>query len=462
MSAGAPGAARDHRRGPPERPGNPALHPARLALGAFALVIAATTFLLHLPVSRADGHRASLVDSLFTATSAVCVTGLTTVDTATYWTTFGHVVIAVAIKLGGLGTLTLAAILVRTVSRRLGLQQRLIVAQETKAQHLGEVGSLLSVILLVSTSLELVIAAVLFPRFLQMHESLSTAAGHSAFYAVSAFNNAGFVIHPGGLPAGSESDWFLTLPIAVAVLVGSVGFPVQLEVLRRFRRPAPWSMHTQLTVWTTLALLAVSTVVIGALEWTRRDTLGGFALVDRPVAAFFTAVMPRSGGFSLVDPGHMQDPTRFFIDGMMFIGGGSSSTAGGIRVTTFAVIVAAAWAEGRGLQDVNIGRRRLSIGVVRLAVSVVLLAAVAVWAGTTTLLLLTDFRLDAVLFETISAFATCGLSTGITPDLPAAGKVVLCALMLFGRAGMLTLVAAIAVRERRRLYRYPEERPIVG
>lgn len=437
-------------------------HPARLALSAYTLAILVTTALLHLPVSRADGSRASLVDSLFNATSAICVTGLVTVDTATYWSTFGHTVLAFAIKLGGLGTLTITAIVVRMVSRRLGLGQRLMAARETRAMNVGEVGSLLTTIAVVSTAFEAIVAAVIFPRFLVREDTVPTAAGHALFYAVSSFNNAGFTIHPGGLPPGTSSDWWLAPPLALAVLVGSLGFPVYLEVIRRWRTPSRWGLHTRLTLRMTVILLAVSVVVFGAMEWTNPATLGALSVPDRMMSTVFTAIMPRSAGLSVIDIGRMHEPTWFFTDAMMFIGGGSASTAGGIRVTTLAVLVYAALAEARGHQDVNIAQRRLPVGVVRVSVSVVLLSALTVWTGTTALLLLTHFSLDQVLFEVISAFATCGLTTGITPDLPAPAKLILSALMLFGRAGMLTLVAAITARQRDLVYRYPEERPIVG
>ncbi|GAB2690457.1 TrkH family potassium uptake protein [Thalassiella azotivora] len=436
--------------------------PARLALGVFAAVVLLFTGLLLLPVATVDPGAASLADALFTATSAVCVTGLVTVDTAAYWSPFGQVVILVGIKVGGLGILTLASLLGLAVSRRLGLRQRLIAANETKAMRLGEVGTLLRTIVLVSTTCELVITAVLFPRFLLLGESVGNAAWHALFYGISAFNNAGFLSHEGGLPGEPSSDWWLSLPIALGVFVGSFGFPVLLVLVRRWRRPSTWDLHTRLTLWTTSILFGVTVLAFAVFEWTNPATLGPLSGGDRLLTVVFSSVMPRSGGFSVVDVGEMRETTWFVTDALMFVGGGSASTAGGIKVTTLAVLVLAAVAEARGDRDVETNRRRIPQATLRLAVTVTLAGSALVAVGTLALLAITGLSLDVVLFESISAFATVGLSTGITSGLPDEGKFVLSALMFLGRTGTITLAAALALREKSKMFRLPEERPIVG
>ncbi len=436
--------------------------PARLALTAFAGIVAVFTALLSLPVAREGDASPALADAVFTAVSAVCVTGLVTVDTAQYWSGFGEAVILLGIKIGGLGILTLASLLGLAVSRRLGLRQRLIAASETKALRLGEVGNLIRVIVLASTSVEVVLAVVLVPRFLALGESVPDALWHGVFYAVSAFNNAGFVSHPGGLPPGSVSDAWLTLPIAVGVFAGSLGFPVLFMIGRRWRHPSQWNLHTRLTLATSGILVVLGAVVLGALEWTNTATLGALGIGDRLLATLFMTVMPRSGGFSTLDVGEMRETTWLVTDALMFVGGGSASTAGGIKVTTFAVLVLAVVAEARGDDDVETHRRRVPVATLRLAVTVLLVGATVVLVGTLAMMGLTGLALDVVLFEVISAFATCGLSTGITGSLPEEGKYVLSLLMFVGRTGTMTLAAALALRERKRLYRLPEERPIVG
>ncbi len=438
--------------------------PARLALAVFALVIALFTGLLSLPAATSTGVRAGFSDALFTATSAVCVTGLTTVDTATAWSGLGQVVILVAIKVGGLGILTLACLLGLAVSRRLGLRQRLIAASETKAAGLGEVGSLLRAVIVASTTVEVVIAVLLFPSFLAANEGVGLAVWHSVFYGISSFNNAGFVVHENGLAAWAD-DPFVLLPIALGVFVGSLGFPVLLAVARDWRRRGRfrrWGLHTRLTLVTTTVVLLVSIAAIGALEWTNPATLGDRPLGARVLSTVFTAVMPRSGGFATVDISAMNQSTWLLHDVLMFIGGGSASTAGGIKVTSLAVLVLAGVAEARGDLDVEAFGRRIPSGSLRLAVTVLLAGSSMVVAGTLALLSITGRPLDVVLFEVVSAFATCGLSTGLTPDLPDAGKYLLAALMFAGRTGTITLAAALALRDRSRVVRLPEERPVVG
>ena len=436
--------------------------PARLAITVFASVIILVTGLLSLPVATASGQRAPFVDALFTAVSAVCVTGLVTVDTATYWSGFGQVVILVAIKVGGLGVITLAALLGLAVSRRLGLTGKLLAQNETKAQRLGEVGTLLRVVIGTSLVIEAVLTLVLFPRFLVLEETVGEAAWHAIFYAISAFNNAGFLSHPGGLPGDAVGDWWLCVPLALGVLIGSVGFPVLVAVGRAWRSPRRWGLHAQLTVTTTLLLLVVSVLVLGWFEWTNPATLGPLPLGDKVLATLFMAVMPRSGGFATLDVGAMRGETWLATDMLMFIGGGSASTAGGIKVTTLAVLFLAVVAEARGDADVEAFGRRIPASTMRLSVTVLLVGSTLVAVSTMALQAITGQPLDIVLFEVLSAFATCGLSQGLTADLPDSGKYLLAALMFLGRTGTMSLAAALALRERPKQFRLAEERPIVG
>ncbi|OLT54226.1 TrkH family potassium uptake protein [Cellulosimicrobium sp. CUA-896] len=435
--------------------------PARLAVTVFAAVIALFTALLLAPWATASGRSAPFVDALFTATSAVCVTGLVVVPTGTYWSTYGQVVILVGIKVGGLGIMTLASILGMAVSRRIGLTQKLLTASETKTTRLGEVGSLVRVVIITSTALELLIALMLFPRFLVLEESVGEAAWHGVFYGISAFNNAGFVPTPEGL-APYVGDWLLCLPIILGVFIGSLGFPVILNVLRSRRRAAKWSLHTKITLTMSAALVGIGTVLYGAVEWANERTLGPLSFGDKILASLFAGVMPRSGGFSTVDTGGMREASWLITDALMFVGGGSASTAGGIKVTTLAVMLVAIVSEARGDRDMEVYGRRIPRDTLRLAVAVSFIGATAVLLSSLLLLEITGETLDVILFETISAFATVGLSTGITPDLPDAGKYVLVALMFIGRTGTMTFAAALALRDRRRIVRYPEERPIIG
>ncbi len=435
--------------------------PARLALVVFAIVIAVFTLLLWTPFATASGEQPALVDAIFTATSAATITGLVVVPTGTYWSTAGLLTILVAIKVGGLGVMTIASLLGLAVSRRIGLTQRLLVSSETKTTRLGEVGSLVRTVIVTSTTIELAIAVVLFPRFLLDDDGVGTAAWHAAFYAVSAFNNAGFIPTDVGLTPYVSDAWVL-LPIIVGVFIGSLGFPVILNVTRLLRQPRRWSLHTKLTLATSGALVAFGSLVIAAFEWTNPDSFAPLDPAGTALASLFAGVMPRSGGFSTVDIGQMHEGSWLLLDALMFVGGGSASTAGGIKVTTLAVMLLAIVAEARGDRDVEAFGRRLTQDTLQVAIAVAFVSATIVLTASLLLLAITGLTLDVVLFEVISAFATCGLSTGITASLPDAAKYVLSVLMFIGRTGTMTLAAALALRNRRRVVRYPEERPIIG
>ena len=435
--------------------------PARLALSVFAAVIGVFAGLLSLPQATASGTRAPFVDALFTAASAVCVTGLTTVPTGTYWSPLGQVIILAGIKVGGLGVMTLASLLGIAVSRRIGLTQKLLTATETRSAGLGEVGSLLRVVIITATALEVTIALVLVPRFLTLGESFGQALWHGVFYAISSFNNAGFIPTAEGL-APHAGDWWLGLPIVLGVFIGSLGFPVILNIAQRRRDLERWSLHSKLTLTTSAMLVVVGAVLIGTFEWRNPETFGPLDLPSKILAALFAGVMPRSGGFSTIDIEQMHESTWLLTDALMFVGGGSASTAGGIKVTTLAVMLLAILAEARGDRDVEAFGRRIPRETLRLAVAVVFVGATTVLVSTLIMLEITGESLDIVLFEVLSAFATVGLSTGLSANLPDEGKYVLSVLMFVGRTGTMTFAAALALRDRRRVILYPEERPIIG
>lgn len=436
-------------------------YPARLAMAVFAAIIAVVTGLLSLPFATQSGSRAPFADALFNATSAVCVTGLATVDTANYWSIFGQVVIAIGISIGGLGVMTLASLLGLAVSRHIGLTQRMLAASETKTAQLGQVGSLLRSVVITALVADFAIFVVLFPRFLTLGYSFMKSLWYALFTAISIFNNAGFVVLPHGL-APHVSDVWMILPIILGTAVGAVGFPVIMDVTRNWRRPGRLTLHSKLTLTTYVALAIIGALMVGAAEWSNPDTYGQLSVSDRVMHSLLAGVNARSSGISVLDVGAMTRGTWFIQDILMFIGGGSASTAGGIKVTTIAVLTLAVLAEARGDRDIEAFGRRVPPSTVRLAVAVTMIGAFLVALATLILLTITSYSLDVVLFEVISAFGTCGLSTGITQSLPDGGKYVLSALMYLGRTGTMTFAAALALRERRRVIRMPDERPIIG
>jgi trk system potassium uptake protein TrkH len=437
-------------------------HPARVVVVAFGLTVAAGAVLLTLPISAESGEPTGWVTALFTATGAICG-GLASVDTGSTWSTFGELVVLALIQVGGLGIMTLASLLALLVSRRLGLRMELTAAAETHSVGLGDVRRVLAGVLLVSAVIETLTAIALTVRFVSAYEvSFGRAVYLGVFHSISAFNNAGFGLYPDNM-VGFATDPMIIVPMMVAMVSGGLGFPVLFEIGRRLRRRrVRWSLHAKITIVGYLALLVLGTLAIVALEWNRPGTLGPLGVLDKFLVGTFHSITPRTAGFNSVDVAQLQPATLLVTDILMFIGAGSASTAGGIKVTTFALLAFVMLAEVRGEPTVHVLGRRLPAAVQRQALTVALLGVGVVMAGTLALLVLTDHSLDAVLFEVTSAFGTVGLSTGITGQLPAAGQLILVALMVIGRLGPITVASALALRDRPRRYELPEERPIVG
>lgn len=403
-----------------------------------------------------------MLEALFTATSAICVTGLVVVDTPTYWSGSGQAVILILIQVGGFGIMTLASLLGLLISHRLGLRTRMYAATETKSLSLGEVRSVVFGVARLSLLIEAATATVLTLRFALGHgEPAGRAVWLGIFHSVSAFNNAGFALFSDSL-VGFMTDPWVCLPVAFAVVMGGLGFPVVFELRRTFRRPSRLSMHSKITLIGTAILLFGGTAFMLLAEWSNPGTLGPLDVSGKLLAGFFQGVMPRTAGFNSVDIAQMNTGTWLGSDVLMFIGGGSAGTAGGIKVTTFFVLLLVMVSEVRGDDDTTAFQRRIPRAAQRQAMTVALLGVAAVVGPCILFAMTTPFTLDQVLYEIVSAFATVGLSTGITADLSTPHQLVLVGLMFLGRLGPITLVTALALRHRDRLFRLPEERPIIG
>jgi trk system potassium uptake protein len=438
--------------------------PTRQLLLAFLGVIALGTALLMLPVSRSAEGGAAFGEAVFTATSAVTVTGLAVVDTSTYWSTFGEVVILGLIQLGGLGVMTFTALLVIIIGGRMGMRRRQAAQAEQGILEPGEIRRILVGVAVLTLIVEAILALVLFIRFLTLGNGVGEAAWLGVFQGISAFNGAGLTLFSNSL-AGFSGDPVILSTMAIGVIAGGLGIPVWADITRRRRlglQRRRWSLHTRLTLVGTAALLVIGFVVITTFEWTNPATFGNLPVGERLMNGAFEAVTPRSAGFSTVDYGGMRDETLFFTDFLMLIGGGSVSPAGGIKVTTMMVLLLATIASLRGAADVQFMGRRLPAAAIRQALSVTVIFTGSILVGTIALLIAAEVTLQAALFEVASAFTTTGLSTGITPSLPAAGDAILIILMIVGRLAPQLLGAALVLRETGATYRYPEERPIVG
>jgi trk system potassium uptake protein len=437
-------------------------HPAQYVVVAFVVASLVGALLLLLPFASEHDADTSFMDALFTATSAVCVTGLVVVDTPTHWTTFGEVVILLLIQIGGFGIMTMSSLIALLLAHRLGLRHRIVAAAESGTLSLGDVRRLLIGVAKFSLLIEASVAVALTLRLWLSHgDPFGRAAYLGAFHSVSAFNNAGFSLYSDNL-IGFATDPFFLLTVAGAVIIGGLGYPVWLEIVRNPLRPLRWSLHAKITAFATVALLLIVWVLLTWFEWTNPATLGDLATTDTLTNGFFHSVMPRTAGFNSVDVAAMREPSHFLTESLMFIGGGSASTAGGIKVTTFALLGWVMWAEARGDPDVVVFERQVPGAAQRQALTVALLAVGVVVASTMALMALSDLPRSDLFFETVSALGTVGLSTGATPFLSVLPQLLVITLMILGRVGPITLFAALVLRERRRLYRHPEERPIIG
>lgn len=440
-------------------------HPERVVPIAFLIGMAAGTVLLMLPLSRAGGLAgeggASLMVALFTATSAICVTGLTIVDTPAYWSPFGHLVILLLLQAGGLGIMTGATLLGLLVTRQMPLRGRLLASAEMRSLDLGDVRHVLRLVVIATLATEAVLTLWLALRFWSWGMPVGEALWHGLFHACSAFMNTGFSTLPDGL-FPHRGDLLLLTPLMIGVVLGGIGFPVLHELRLEWRRPQRWSIHTKLTLWGSIALTLIGLLAVLLFEWSNPATLGDEGWGGKLLGALFHSVMTRSGGFSIHDPGAMGPDTILVSSALMLIGGGSASTAGGIRVTTFLLLGFVVWSEIRGRPDSTAFRRRISPDVQRQALAVVLTAMAVVSAGILALASFVEAPVEMIIFEAISAFATVGLSDGLSANMPPAGQAILVVLMYIGRVGTVSLAAALALRVRSTPYRYPEERPIVG
>lgn len=415
------------------------------------------------------------LEAMFTSVSAVCVTGLSTVNVETYWTPFGHLIILLLIKIGGLGILALATLIGFLLARRVGMRATMLGATESSNMRMGDIRKTIARIVIVASSIEAISAVFLTVRFWTGYEyDLGKAIWYGTFHSVSAFNNAGFALFSDSVMRFQGDAWVM-LPICINVILGGLGFLVLFELGRRLagrvesRRVGGmiesklhWTLTTRIVLWGSLILVVGGTLFFLFSEWENPKTLGPMDLGVKLLSAFALSVFARTAGFNSVDISAL-DPTSWLAhDIMMFIGGGSGSTAGGIKVTTAAVLLFIVWTEIRGDTAVNIGNRRLPRSIQRQALTLISLSFLAVIAATMVLHVLTPFTTDQIIFEVISAFGTVGLSTGITGLMPPMAQVVLMILMFVGRLGTVVVASSLAARVTHVHYELPKERPLIG
>ena len=438
-----------------------ATSPGRLLVVSYVGLATLGTALLSLPVAVREPPALGLVEALFTATSAVSVTGLTVVDVGHQLSLFGQLVVLGLMQLGGFGVMTGSTLLAVLAGRRIGLRGRLMLKEELHQDYLSGVVRLLRMIAGVTLAVEAVGALLLF---LAWRGRLGTgqALYYGLFHAVSAFNNAGFDLWGTSL-RGFSSDPLVVLTVAGLFMVGGIGFSVLAEL---FSWPAQGrlSLHSRVTLWAAGILVSGGLLVVLATEWTNPSTLGPMPWPQKLLGAFFTAATPRSAGFEVVPTAMLRPVTLFAMLFLMLVGASPGSTGGGIKTTTAAVILAGIRAALAGREDLVLMGRRLPRGTFQRAVALAAMAIlwIAVVAGV--LMAVEPLDPDAVLFEVVSAFGTVGLSTGITPALSDLSLVLLALTMLVGKVGPVTFAVALARRMAAGAVhvRYPEERIGLG
>ncbi|MTA82490.1 MAG: TrkH family potassium uptake protein [Actinobacteria bacterium] len=451
------------------------MHPSQIISLAFTGIILLGTALLVLPIATQSGKSTPVFDALFTATSATTVTGLSTLDVETHWSLFGHVVIALLIQVGGFGIVGFASLVAILLDGRVSLRTRLNANSETGASA-PDVKSLLFNVLKIMLFFQVILGGILTWRFATEYGyELNKALAHGAFHAISSFNNAGFALYSDSMIQFARDGWIL-VPIFTTVFLASLGFPTIVEMRDRlflklaklfkvkasYSMPKQWSLNSRIVLWASFALLAIGTVALAFIEWSNPNTLGPLTPIQKIVDSVFASVMPRTAGFNSLDVSQMQ-PTSWLVTSiLMFIGGASASTAGGIKVGTFVVLLYIVYTEIRGDNAVNVGNRRLPRSMQRQALTIVSLYMVVIVGALLILRFTTGFTLEQLLFEVVSAVGTVGLSTGITAQLPEHAKFLLALLMLFGRLGPIIVATSLALRRTKRHFEYPKERPLIG
>ncbi|MDO8751065.1 MAG: potassium transporter TrkG [Dehalococcoidia bacterium] len=427
----------------------------------FAALVLVGTILLSLPMARVPSQPLSLLNSLFTATSAVCLVGLVVVNTGTYWSTFGQIVILGLVQLGGIGIMTATMLILVILRRSVSLQDRFELYELSKAGGLRSVTGLIWLTVLVTVGAELLGTLALWFRFRQVYGD-EDGWWPAAFHSVSAFNNAGFDLFESFSSLTPFSrDPVLLAVVSLLIIAGGISVLVLIDLAmkRSWRLLTP---NSKMLLTASGFLLAIGFGGIMLFEFNNPNTLGNMTMADKATNSLFQSVTARTAGFNSISVSGMNDATLFLTMALMYIGGATGSTAGGIKVGTFAVLVLAAWASIHGYQHASAFGRRFSHRLVYRALTVAVLSGGVIFIGTLILTLTEDLAFRHLLFEVVSAFGTVGLTTGITPDLSIVGKGTIIVIMFIGRLGPLSLAYALAQRARQRRYALPEKDVAIG
>lgn len=436
------------------------LHPSQILVMGFGSLILVGTLLLMLPFSTVEeGRGLHFIDALFEATSAVCVTGLAVVDTGTTFTLFGQIVLLILIQFGGWGFMTIGIFMFIILGKKIGLKERLLLQDSLNVLTLSGVVKLVLRIIRITLIVEALGALVLAIRW-SYEMPWGKAIYYGIFHSISAFNNAGF-----GLETDSLSKWVgdptVNIVITLLFITGGIGFTVIMDIWQKksFRK---LSLHSKVALVMTLILIIIGTIIIFVSEFHNPKTIGKLGIGDKLWASYFQGVVPRTAGFNTIDIGKMTLSSQVFTMVLMFIGASSGSTGGGIKVTTFAIILLAFWTVLTNRDNVNIFKRRISWKLVNKSLSIAVIAIIFIFTIFFLLTYTEKADMNKILFESISAFGTVGLSEGLTGNLTPIGRVLITIMMFIGRLGPLTMAFALMSNKKEAKIKYAEEKIMIG
>ncbi|MBW3091667.1 potassium transporter Trk [Bifidobacterium sp. 82T10] len=438
-------------------------HPGRLTIIYFMTLVVLSASALMLPQSTPRGETTTFSTAMFTAVSALSTCGISIVNSTTHWTTFGQAVLLVSVQMGGLGVMTFASMIALAVNHHMKATQRLLTASELGTTKLSEIKGVLTVVVTTTFVIEIITFLALFPGLWSVNRGdTSKTAWEALFFAVMSYNNAGFTPDGAGLHV---NNWAVGMPIMMSAFCGTLGFPVLLNLMRCARKHVPprrWSLHTKVTLTMTFLIVAASLAWFLAVEWDNPFLFKDADVETRLRHAMVAAVMPRSSGFDLSWMPQVSEATKVFMSTVMFIGGGSTSTAGGIRVTTFAVILLVCRASFTGHKDINAFRRRIHTNVAMTAVSITTTCLMLVLAASMALMLVADASFTNALFDACSAFGLGGYTVGVAREDNPAALAILAITMIVGRLGPMTIAYSISRPRALEAVRYPTEPLVVG
>lgn len=436
------------------------LSPYQILTLGFAGLIFFGAFLLTLPIASVNGESMTFVNALFTATSATCVTGLVVTDTGTYFSYFGQMIIILLIQVGGLGIMTMTTLMAVLMGKKINLRERLIMQEALNNLSIAGIVRLTMYIIKMTLFIEFIGGSILAIKFFLDYGIKGIYYGY--WHAISAFCNAGFDLF-GGYKSLMPyySDWTVNLVFSALIIMGGLGFSVLLDIKQNksFKKLA---LQSKVVLTTTLFLIVVGTVGIWFLEKNNLMTIAGMSFDEKFLTSYFQSVVARTAGFNTINIGDLTNASLFLMVILMFIGGSPGSSAGGVKTTTFAIIMATLWSNIRGNEDPMLFYRKIPKHVILKSFTIGLIATILVVGMTMLLSISEPFSFINILFEVVSAFGTVGLSTGITGALSTHGKILLIITMFAGRVGPITLALALAMKHKKKSIQYPEGKITIG